>query len=410
MQIFFNVLGMFGALFLAVMLSHDRKNISFRVVAGTFFLQILFGLIALHTAFGQALLSFVSEGIQNLVNYTGEGVSFVLGDLSYLGSRFVFAIHVLPVLIVFSSLVSLFYYLGATQWLIRNLGGGFQKLLGIGSAESACATANMFLGQTESIVLVSPYVNKMTKSELFSILTVGMASVSSATIGGYSALGVDLTYLLMASLMAVPGGLLMAKIIYPEHRDHVIQEQVTDVQENYQAFNAVDAIVHGAFCGLRLAINIGVILLVFVSLVALLNGIVGYLGAWFGFQSLTFPIILGYLFAPIAFILGVPEDQMLLAGTLMGERVMLNEFIAYASYVEVKGQFSDYTRAVIICALCGFGNLSSIAVLLGVVSGVAPRRKNEVGGMVFKAMIASLLANFMTAEIVGVLISYGSKY
>jgi len=405
------LLGIGVLLIIAYLLSTHRKAINFRTVGFAFTLQILLGAFVLYIPFGKDVLASVSNGVQQVIDSAQAGINFLFGGLGTdamfgNGVGFVFAIRVLPVIIFFSSLIAVLYYLGIMQWVIRIIGGGLQKLLRTSQPESLSATANIFVGQTEAPLVVRPYIAKMTQSELFAIMVGGLASVAGSILAGYVILGVELKYLIAASFMAAPGGLLMAKIMLPETEHEKIKAQentVIDKGEDQPA-NVIDAAASGAASGLKLAANVGAMLLAFVALIALLNQLVGGVSGLLGFENVTIEFLLGYLFAPFAFIIGVPANEMLQAGSFIGQKVVINEFFAYNNFVAVKDSLSASTQAIITFALCGFANLSSIAILLGGIGSMAPNRRHDIAKLGMKAMIAATLANLMSAAIAGVFI------
>ncbi|CAM3571263.1 NupC/NupG family nucleoside CNT transporter [Parendozoicomonas haliclonae] len=394
---------------LAFLLSDNRKAINWRTVGGAFAIQAGLGAFVLYTSFGQDVLAGMSAGVQSVINYAGEGVKFLLGGLGTpAGSAgFVFAFHVLPIIVFFSAFIAVLYYLGIMQFVVKILGGALQKVLGTSRAESLSATANVFVGQTEAPLVVKPFIARMSQSELFAIMVGGLASVAGSVLAGYAGLGVDLQYLIAASFMAAPGGLLMAKIIKPETEettDSKAEELAADAEEGKPA-NILDAAAQGASSGLGLAANVGAMLLAFVALIALVNGVLGGIGGWFGMDNLSLQMILGYVFAPLAFILGIPSGEILQAGSLIGQKLVMNEFIAYIDFVQIKETLSPHTQAVITFALCGFANLSSIAILLGGLGSMAPSRRGDIARMGVKAVLAGSLANLMSASIAGLFLA-----
>lgn len=396
---------------IAVLLSNKCKAINFRTVGWAFALQVGLGAFVLYIPFGKDTLASISGGVQQVIDSANVGIAFLFGGLGTdamfsNGVGFVFAIRVLPVIIFFSSLIAVLYYLGVMQWVVKIIGGGLQKLLKTSKPESLSATANIFVGQTEAPLVIRPYIANMTKSELFAIMVGGLASVAGSILAGYAGLGIDLKYLIAASFMAAPGGLLMAKIIIPEtEHDKIAQEDFITEDSGEKPTNVIDAAASGAASGLKLAVNVGAMLLAFIALIALLNTLVGGTASLLGFENITIEWFLGYLFAPIAFIIGVPSAEMLQAGSFIGQKIVVNEFFAYVNFVEVKDSLSVSTQAIITFALCGFANLSSIAILLGGIGSMAPNRRHDIAKLGMKAMIAATLANLMSAAIAGVFLS-----
>ncbi len=408
---FRGVLGIFVLLGLAYALSSGKKSINFRTVGLAFALQILLGAFVLYVPFGKDVLLSMTNGVQSVIDSAKVGINFLFGGLGTdamfeNGVGFVFAIRVLPNIIFFSSLIAVLYYLGVMQWVIKIIGGGLQKLLKTSKPESLSATANIFVGQTEAPLIIRPYIKTMTQSELFAIMVGGLASVAGSILAGYAGLGIELKYLIAASFMAAPGGLLMAKIICPEtEHDKIVNESVDYDDENDKPTNVIDAAASGAASGLKLAVNVGAMLLAFIALIALLNTLVGGIFGLFGYEDITIEFFLGYLFAPFAFVIGVPVNEMLQAGSFIGQKVVVNEFFAYVNFVEIKDTLSPATQAIVTFALCGFANLSSIAILLGGIGSMAPSRRHDIARLGMRAMLAATLANLMSAAIAGIFIS-----
>ncbi|MFB0980176.1 MAG: NupC/NupG family nucleoside CNT transporter [Alteromonadaceae bacterium] len=411
MSAFRGVIGIFVLLAIAYGLSKNRKKINFRTVGFAFLLQLILGAFVLYVPFGKDVLTTITSSVQSVIDSAKVGINFLFGGLGTdamfdNGVGFVFAIRVLPNIIFFSSLIAVLYYLGIMQWVIKIIGGSLQKLLQTSKPESLSATANIFVGQTEAPLVVRPYIAKMTQSELFAIMVGGLASVAGSIMAGYAGLGIELKYLIAASFMAAPGGLLMAKIIYPETEPEKIRQEAVDFDEGEdQPANVIDAAASGAASGLKLAVNVGAMLLAFIALIALLNTIVGGISGLFGYDNITIELILGYVFAPFAFIIGVPVNEMLQAGSFIGQKVVVNEFFAYVNFVEIKDTLSPVTQAIVTFALCGFANLSSIAILLGGIGSMAPSRRHDIAKLGMHAMLAATLANLMSAAIAGVFIS-----
>jgi CNT family concentrative nucleoside transporter len=403
--------GIIVLLAIAYGLSKNKKSINFRTVGYAFAVQVLLGAFVLYVPFGKDVLASMTNGVQSVIDSAKVGINFLFGGLGTdammdNGVGFVFAIRVLPNIIFFSSLIAVLYYLGVMQWVIKIIGGGLQKLLKTSKPESLSATANIFVGQTEAPLVVRPYISRMTQSELFAIMVGGLASVAGSILAGYAGLGVELKYLIAASFMAAPGGLLMAKIIYPEVEPEKIADDKVQFDDGEdKPSNAIDAAASGAASGVKLAVNVGAMLLAFIALIALLNSLVGGIGGLIGMENLTIEHILGYLFAPFAFVIGVPLDEMLQAGSFIGQKIVVNEFFAYVNFVEIKDTLSPVSQAIITFALCGFANLSSIAILLGGIGSMAPNRRHDIARMGIRAVIAATLANLMSAAIAGVFLS-----
>lgn len=372
-----------------------------------FSLQFAIGAFALYFPIGRSVLESVSGGVSGVLSYAQAGIDFLFGNLgraSSDGIGFVFALQVLPIIIFFSSLVSVLYYIGIMGRIIRVVGGALQWLLGTSRAESMSATANIFVSQTEAPMVIKPFVGKMSNSELFAVMVGGMATVAGSVLAGYVALGVEMKYLLAASFMAAPGGFLMAKLLLPETQEIDNHEEVLE-QETEQYANVIDAAAGGAAAGLQLAVNIGAMLIAFVALIAMLNGLLGWVGTYVGAPELSMQGILGQLFRPIAFILGVPWEESAVAGSMIGQKLVLNEFVAFLDFSVQKASMSPHTQAVITFALCGFANFSSIAILLGGLATIAPHRRSDVARMGMRAVTAAFMANLMSAAIAGFFLS-----
>jgi CNT family concentrative nucleoside transporter len=420
MSLFMSLVGMAVLLGIALLLSDNRKAINLRTVGGAFAIQFIIGGFVLYVPWGRDLLAGFSAGVQNVIDYGKDGTGFLFGSLvnfSVDGIGFIFAFQVLPTLIFFSALISVLYYIGVMQWVIKILGGGLQKALGTSRAESMSAAANIFVGQTEAPLVVRPFVPKMTQSELFAVMCGGLASVAGGVLAGYASMGVPLEYLVAASFMAAPGGLLFAKIIKPEV-DTPDENLGGDIDGgDDKPANVIDAAAGGASVGLQLALNVGAMLLAFIGLIALINGILGGVGGWFGMENLTLELLLGWLFAPLAFLIGVPWAEATVAGSFIGQKLVVNEFVAYLNFVPYVGDaaqvvpatgevMSTKTAAIISFALCGFANLSSIAILLGGLGGLAPNRRHDIARMGVKAVAAGTLSNLMAATIAGFFLSF----
>ena len=424
MTLIMSLVGMVTLVAIALIFSYDRKSIRLRTVLGAFAIQAGIGAFVLYVPFGQAVLQTISAGVSQVLVFANDGIGFLFGGLADVENvGFVFAIKVLPVIIFFSSLIAVLYYLGIMQWVIRILGGALQKALGTSRTESLSATANIFVGQTEAPLVVRPFIARMTPSQLFAVMCGGLASVAGSVLAGYAALGIPMEYLVAASFMAAPGGLLFAKLIMPETQNVEDSDSVSKVDEELKEqddkpTNVLDAAASGATSGLMLAANVGAMLLAFIGLIALINGILGGVGGWFGFESLSLELILGWLFAPLAFLLGVPWEEATLAGSFIVQKLVVNEFVAYinlAPYIDgeqvvaATGQMmTPHTMAILSFALCGFANLSSIAILLGGLGSIAPTRRKEIARFGVKAVLGGTLSNLMSASIAGFFIALGN--
>ncbi|CNJ71349.1 NupC/NupG family nucleoside CNT transporter [Yersinia enterocolitica] len=415
-----SLVGMAVLILIAVLLSSNFRAINIRTVVGAFIIQVGIGALVLYVPVGRRILGGMSEGVANVIAYGNDGISFMFGGLVsdkmfevFGGGGFVFALRVLPVIVFFSSLIAVLYYIGVMQLVIKVLGGGLQKLLGTSRTESLSATANIFVGQTEAPLVVRPYIATMTQSELFAVMCGGLASVAGSVLAGYAQMGVPLEYLIAASFMAAPGGLLFAKLMVPETektRDNV--DAVTLIAEDDRPANIIDAAASGAASGLQLALNVGAMLLAFIALIALLNGILSGIGGWFDYPQLSMELILGWVFSPIAYLIGIPWSEAMVAGSFIGQKIIVNEFVAFMNFgqylqaeelVRAAGLqvLSEHSKAIISFALCGFANLSSVAILLGGLGSMAPNRRHDIARFGLKAVAAGTLSNLMSATIAG---------
>lgn len=405
MQYLWGIFGILVVLGIGFLFSSDKKRINYRSVIGGLIIQIIFAFLVLETSWGQSGLKWLTLGINEIINYSNEGIDFLFGGLftEKSGIGYVFAFNVLPVVIFFSALISVLYYLNIMQFFIKIIGGALSKLLGTRKAESLSAAANIFVGQTEAPLVIRPYLSTMTRSELFAVMTGGLASVAGSVLVGYSLLGVPLEYLLAASFMAAPAGLVMAKLFVPE-TDDTPEPDSFKMEADSDSANVIDAAAKGASVGLQLALNIGAMLLAFIALVALINGILGLIGGVFGYSDLTLELILGYVFSPLAWAIGVPWSEAVTAGNFIGQKLVINEFVAYSNFAPVLGDLSDKAVAIISFALCGFANVSSLGILLGGLGNLAPNRRPEIAKMGLRAVLAGALASLLSAAIAGMFV------
>ncbi|BBN83738.1 nucleoside permease [Pseudoalteromonas sp. A25] len=400
-----SLVGMLMLLSVAYGFSTNRSAINKRTVGVALAMQVSIGGFVLFVEAGKNALASMSSAVSAVIGYANDGIGFLFGPLADKSSLgFIFAVQVLPVIVFFSALVAVLYYLGIMEWIIKILGGGLQKLLKTSKPESLSATANIFVGQTEAPLIVKPFIPTMTKSELFAVMVGGLATVAGSVMAGYVAIGVELKYLIAASFMAAPGGFLMAKMIVPETEQP--KQNLADVNaEEDKPVNVIDAAAAGASSGMHLALNVGAMLLAFVALIALLNGMLGGIGGWFDYPTLTLQEILGYVFAPVAWLIGVPWDEAVTAGSFIGQKLVVNEFVAYLDFMNYRDGLSEHTQAIVTFALCGFANLSSIAILLGGLGGMAPSRRKDIARLGLRAVLAGSMANLMSAAIAGFFLS-----
>ena len=408
MGILGSVLGIVVLLVIAVLFSNNRKAINLRTVLGALAIQIGFAALILYVPFGRDALQATANGVSNVIAYGNEGINFVFGGLSDPSNAgFIFAVKVLPIIVFFSGLISVLYYLGIMQAVIKVIGGTLQAALGTSKAESMSAAANIFVGQTEAPLVVRPYIKNMTQSELFAIMAGGTASIAGSVMAGYAGMGVPLTYLIAASFMAAPAGLLFAKILFPQTEQFTDKQPETDDSE--KPTNVLEAMAGGASAGMQLALNVGAMLIAFVGLIALVNGILGGVGGKLGYDDLTLQSIFGWVFKPLAYLIGVSWEESAVAGQMIGLKLAVNEFVGYLEFAkylqpDTAVVLSEKTKAIITFALCGFANFSSIAILIGGIGGMAPNRRGDVARLGLKAVVAGTLANLMSATIAGLFI------
>ncbi|MGN8380272.1 NupC/NupG family nucleoside CNT transporter [Helicobacter pylori] len=412
----FSVVGMAVLFLIAWVFSGNKRAINYRTIVSAFVIQVALGALALYVPLGREILQGLASGIQSVIGYGYEGVRFLFGNLApnAKGDQgiggFIFAINVLAIIIFFASLISLLYYLKIMPLVINLIGGALQKCLGTSKAESMSAAANIFVAHTEAPLVIKPYLKSMSDSEIFAVMCVGMASVAGPVLAGYASMGIPLPYLIAASFMSAPGGLLFAKIIYPQnettssHADVSAEEHV----------NIIEAIANGASTGLHLALHVGAMLLAFVGMLALINGLLGVVGGFLGMEHLSLGVVLGTLLKPLAFMLGIPWSQAGIAGEIIGIKIALNEFVGYMQLLPYLGDnpsliLSEKTKAIITFALCGFANLSSVAMLIGGLGSLVPKKKDFIARLALKAVLVGTLSNFMSATIAGLFIGLSAN-
>ncbi len=407
----FSVVGMAVLFLIAWVFSGNKRAINYRTIISAFVIQVALGALALYVPLGREMLQGLASGIQSVIGYGYEGVRFLFGSLApnAKGDQgiggFIFAINVLAIIIFFASLISLLYYLKIMPLVINLIGGALQKCLGTSKAESMSAAANIFVAHTEAPLVIKPYLKSMSDSEIFAVMCVGMASVAGPVLAGYASMGIPLPYLIAASFMSAPGGLLFAKIIYPQNE--AISSHADVSAEKH--VNAIEAIANGASTGLNLALHVGAMLLAFVGMLALINGLLGVVGGFLGMEHLSLGLILGTLLKPLAFMLGIPWSQAGIAGEIIGIKIALNEFVGYMQLLPYLGDnppliLSEKTKAIITFALCGFANLSSVAMLIGGLGSLVPKKKDLIVRLALKAVLVGTLSNFMSATIAGLFI------
>lgn len=410
-----SILGMVVLLVIAFLLSVNKKNISIRTVGAALILQILIGGAMLYFPPGKWLAEQAAFGIHKVMLYSDAGSAFIFGSLVgpkmdklFDGSGFIFAFRVLPAIIFITALVSLLYYIGVMGILIRILGGIFQKVLNISKIESFVAVTTIFLGQNETPAIVKPFIDRLNRNELFTVICSGMASIAGSTMIGYAGLGVPIDYLLAASLMAIPGGILFARILSPATEASQIDfDNLSFTETPPKSF--IEAIAAGAIAGMKIAAGVATVVMAFVAIIALINGIIGGVGSWFGFDHVTLEGIFGYILAPLAWLMGVDWGDASLAGSLIGQKLAINEFVAYLSfspYLQAGSMLDTKTIAIVSFALCGFANFGSIGVVVGAFSAIAPQRASEIAQLGLRALAAATLSNLMSATIAGFFIGF----
>ncbi|MCY6355161.1 NupC/NupG family nucleoside CNT transporter [Clostridium sp. ZS2-4] len=399
------IIGLFILVFIAYLLSENKKAVNWKLVGTGIGLQIVFALLILKWPLGRWAFEKLSSKITMLLNFTREGTIFLFGDLVNINKAgYIWALHVLPTIIFFSALMSILYHLGIMQLIVSVLAKGMAKLLGTSGAETLSAVANIFVGQTEAPLVIKPYIKSMTKSELLTVMTGGMATVAGGVMAGYVSMGVNAGHLLAASIMSAPASLIIAKIMVPETETPVTKGKV-EIEFEKTNSNIIDAAANGAAEGLSLALNVGAMLLAFVALIAMVNAIISWFGGIIGMDYLNLSWILGRLFAPIAYIMGIPPKDIIAAGDLLGQKIVLNEFVAYSNLAPMikSAALSEKTIVILTYALCGFANFSSIAIQIGGIGGLAPERRHEIAKLGLRSMIGGSLAAFMTGVIAGIL-------
>jgi concentrative nucleoside transporter, CNT family len=407
MQILMSLAGMALIILIAILLSSNRKAIRPRVVLAAFALQAGLAALVLYVPLGNRALQGAAAGVSNLLGYANEGTKFLFGALASdpLGQNF--AIGALPVIIFFAALISILYHLGIMQYVIRWIGGGLQKITGISKVESLCAASNIFVGQSESPLVIRPYLAGLNPAQLFCVMTVGMAGVAGTILAAYASMGIRIDYLIAAAFMSAPGGILMAKLIMPDDPNAPANDDpaiAMDMHDEEKPANIIMAAAQGAQTGVKLAVAVGAMVLAFVALVALANGILGGLGGLVGLKGLSFQGILGQVFSPIMYLLGVPWNEAQAAGGLFGTKLVLNEFVSFIDLGKM-AELSKPTVAIVTFALCGFANFSSIAIQMAVTGGLAPNQRPMIAKLGLKALAAGSLSNLMSAALAGLFLS-----
>ncbi|MEM9310301.1 MAG: nucleoside transporter C-terminal domain-containing protein [Pseudomonadota bacterium] len=407
----FSLLGILTILVLAFALSSGKRRINLRIVGAALALQAVMAIFVLRTSVGIGVIKGMSDAVSALLDYGNEGTKFLFGADNPLANTF--AVGALPVIVFFASLVSILYYLGIMQRLVQWLGGAIQWVTGVSKVEALGAAANIFVGQSESPLVVRPYLADLPPSRLFTLMCVGMAGTAGTILALYtSIIGTEyLPYLLSAAFMSAPGGIVMAKIMMPDEEPkgeegEPVVKLVDSFEEGVKPANIIEAAGQGAMTGVRLAVAVGAMVLAFVSLVALANGLMGGVGGWFGYPDLTFQQFAGYVIAPILWLLGLPWAEAQLAGGMFGTKMITNEVVAFLQLIDNAEALADRNRKIAIYALCGFANLSSIAIQMAVIGSLAPTQRSTVARLGLKALIAGAFANLMSAALASLFLPF----
>ncbi len=394
MKIVLNLVGIAVVLAICWLISWNRKSVQWKTVAKAFLAEFIIALIIVKIPLGQKIVTVLSNGLTAVINCGNEGLTFVFGDLFDRSKMSVFIVQSLGNIIFVSALVSVLYYLGAIGFIVKWIGKGVGKIMGTTEVESFVAVANMFLGHTDSPILVSKYLKDLTESEIFVILVSGMGSMSASILGGYHALGIPMEYLLIASALVPIGSIMVSKIIYPQTEQI---KSITDVKMDNKGNNSnvIDALADGASTGMQMVISIGASIVGFVGIVALIN-------LFLGIANISLAQVFSYIFAPFGFLLGLDGNQILMEGSLLGNKLILNEFIAFG---DLAGRLGDLEpRVGMICAisLCGFANLSSMGMSVGGIGVLCPEKRGTISRLVFKSMIGGVFVSIMSALLVSI--------
>lgn len=412
MERFTGLLGIILILGLAYLMSNNRKAINYRTVGVGFGLQVVLAIFILKTEAGQIVFQWLGDSINTLLGQADKGAMFVFGSLVNrelmgkafgAGNEYIFFFKVVPTIIFVAVLVNMFYYLGVLQRVVAFIGKGVHWLMGVSGAEALSNVASTFVGQVEAQIMIKPYLKNMTNSELMASMTGSFACIAGGVMAVYISLGVPAPYLLAASLMAAPGALVISKIMFPEtEKSETHGEVKLEISKSHA--NLVDAISAGASEGLKVGLNVIAMLIGFIALIALVDIGLGHLGSLINMPTLSMNLILGKVFSVFAFAMGVPLKDIEAAGALMGEKMVVNEFVAYLDMMKIKASLDPKTIAITSFALCGFANFSSIAIQIGGIGELAPSRRSDLAKLGFKALIAGTLASYMSATLAGLLL------
>lgn len=402
-------LGILALFAIAVASSTERRHIRPRVVASAFALQAGIAAFALYTETGRVVLGSLAGGVRHLIGYADTGIVFLFGPLGNDSLGYIFAFRVLPAIIFVSSVIAVLYHLRVMQRVVLVIGGLLRKAIGTRQVESLSAAANIFVGMIEAPLVVRPYLASLPEAQLFSVMAVGLSSVSGAILVGYASLGIELEYLLPAAFMAAPGGLLMAKLLYPDDpatpQEDVASLEVDAFDPDNRPANVIEAAADGAMTGLKIAVGVGALLLAFVAILAMLNDMFGWLGGLAGIEGLSFEYALGLVLSPLMWLMGIPWEDAVAAGNLVGQKTILNEFIAYAQLAQVQETLGEHSRAVVTFALCGFANFQALAIVFGGLGTMVPARRHEIARLGLRAVFAGFLSNMMSAALASVFLA-----
>ena len=418
-NIAFGVFGLSVLISFAYMVSSNKKSVDWRQIAAGVGLQIVFAVIVILVPGGREFFDFISRIFVKVIDFAMSGAVFVFGDLAKASEfGFIFAFQVLPTIIFFASLMGVLYHIGLMQKIVQGMAWVMLKVLRVSGSESLSVAANVFIGQTEAPLVVRPYIAKMTESELFTMMVGGMATIAGAVLAAYIAMlgGTDevqrlfyARHLLAASVMAAPATIVIAKLLRPETEESLTKGTV-HLEIEKTATNVIEAAANGAADGVKLSLNVGGMLLAFFALITMVNFPLAWIGQVTGIESvigqtLSLSIILGYILSPLAWIIGIPWNEAVMVGGLIGEKIVINEFVAYLHLGEIKHTLSEHSVLITTYALCGFANFSSIAIQLGGIGGLAPNRRSDIARLGMRAVMGGTLATMMTATIAGVLTS-----
>ncbi|HKT24887.1 MAG TPA: nucleoside transporter C-terminal domain-containing protein [Candidatus Sulfotelmatobacter sp.] len=403
------LIGIVGIVGLAYLFSTNRKAVRLRTLAWGLGLQLLFAVIVLRWTFGQRIMSAAGDGVTKLLGYSAAGAQFVFGSLGIPAPPvgFVFAFQVLPTIIFISAFFALLYYIGLMQLIIRFFAWLMKLTMGVSGVESLNVAASIFMGQTEAPLTIRPFLPECTRSELMTIMTAGMAHVSGGIMAAYIAFGVEAKHLLAAVIMTAPGTILMAKLLVPETEMPKTQGKVEMSEEDmHKDDNVLGAIARGTIDGGQLAFNVAIMLISFLALIALINGIFGGIHRHAAFFPVSLESLLGHIFAPVAYAIGIPWHDAISVGNLLGTRMVINELVAYQALGAVKAALDPRSVTIATFALCGFANFSSIGIQIGGIGALAPNKRSELAKLGFRAMLAGTMANLMSASIVSLLVQH----